>query len=82
MTENIQAQAMHQSNVIRDSIKGLNAWVTEMKVKDAKRDKEIEPSFVSYMTTIIRNIDIHSWTICWKKCNSLPLFLFAIIGIW
>lgn len=34
MAEQIQAQAMHQSNLIRDSIKGLNEWVAEMKRKE------------------------------------------------
>lgn len=50
MSEKIQAQAMHQSNVIRDSVNGLNAWVAEMKQKDNKRNKEIEPSSVSDLT--------------------------------
>lgn len=48
MSEHIQAQAMCENNSLRDSIKGLNAWVAEMKLKETK-STNIAPSEVCHL---------------------------------
>lgn len=49
----MQARVMHQSNVIRDSIKSLNDWEKDMKRKEAQHKALNE-------TEVRRNIYFHT----------------------
>lgn len=51
MSEHIQARAMCESNSLRDSIKGLNDWVAEMKLKETKLNN-IEPAEVCHLNAL------------------------------